>query len=116
MAGFDIGWQCHDHKFDPVSQRDYYSLSAFFNSIDEDGRAGGGAKPFLSYKSEFAKAAVEENERVVASMKAVLDQVKVDAQEQFESELVQMIERAQPPYDPWRTVVPANLHSTEGTR
>ena len=28
---------CHDHKFDPVSQRDYYNLSAFFNSIDEAG-------------------------------------------------------------------------------
>jgi len=29
--------RCHDHKFDPVSQRDYYNLSAFFNSIDEAG-------------------------------------------------------------------------------
>jgi len=29
--------RCHDHKFDAISQKDYYALSAFFNSIDEWG-------------------------------------------------------------------------------
>ncbi|MEZ6018386.1 MAG: DUF1549 domain-containing protein [Planctomycetota bacterium] len=29
--------RCHDHKFDPFTQRDYYNLFAFFDGIDESG-------------------------------------------------------------------------------
>jgi len=29
--------RCHDHKYDPISMRDYYGLSGYFNSIDESG-------------------------------------------------------------------------------
>ncbi|HYC30409.1 MAG TPA: DUF1553 domain-containing protein, partial [Chitinophagaceae bacterium] len=32
--------QCHDHKYDPFSQKDYYSLLAFFNNTIEKGYEG----------------------------------------------------------------------------
>ena len=38
--GLTIGCaRCHSHKFDPVTQQDYYRLFAFFNNVPENGRA-----------------------------------------------------------------------------
>ena len=39
--------RCHDHKYDPVSQREFYQLYAYFNSINESGRGYGNAPPLL---------------------------------------------------------------------
>jgi hypothetical protein len=32
--------KCHDHKYDPITQRDYYSTFAFFNQVPEKGLVG----------------------------------------------------------------------------
>ncbi|PQO26802.1 DUF1553 domain-containing protein [Blastopirellula marina] len=43
--------ECHDHKYDPISQRDYYQFYAFFNNVDDlglDGRRGNAAPIIVS--------------------------------------------------------------------
>ena len=41
--------RCHDHKYDPLTQRDFYQLYAFFNNVPEQGLDGrdGNAVPFV---------------------------------------------------------------------
>ena len=41
--------RCHNHKYDPISQRDYYQVFAMFNNIPENGRAWkeGNSEPWL---------------------------------------------------------------------
>jgi hypothetical protein len=50
FMGLTLGCaRCHDHKYDPISQKDYYRFFAFFNTIAEKGLDGknGNAAPVL---------------------------------------------------------------------
>mgnify|MGYP002622699995 FL=1 len=51
--------RCHDHKFDPISQRDYYRFFALFNTIGERGIDGatGNARPLLTLPSDEQREA-----------------------------------------------------------
>ena len=42
--------RCHDHKYDPMTQQEYYQLFSFFNNTSETGqRSGGKAPPSVNY-------------------------------------------------------------------
>jgi Protein of unknown function (DUF1549)/Protein of unknown function (DUF1553)/Concanavalin A-like lectin/glucanases superfamily/Planctomycete cytochrome C len=51
--------RCHDHKYDPLTQKDYYQFAAFFNNVDEKGvdvsiNSGRNVPP-LAYKATVAQ-------------------------------------------------------------
>ncbi len=55
VLGLTLGCaQCHDHKFDPITQRDYYQIFAYFNTLSDDGldgNAGINSRPFYEAKT-----------------------------------------------------------------
>jgi hypothetical protein len=58
--------QCHDHKYDPLSQRDYYRFFAFFNTLGDAGLAGDrgvNAAPAINAASCLANPAEAESVR-----------------------------------------------------
>jgi hypothetical protein len=76
--GVTIGCcRCHDHKYDPFTQREYYRLYAFFNNTSEEGRAGGGRSgqiaPAVSYTTPADEARIAELEQRVANRAAELE-------------------------------------------
>ena len=55
--GLTVGCaRCHDHKYDPISQKDYYQLYAFFNTAREmnvEAPLPGEMGPFIARKAEY---------------------------------------------------------------
>jgi len=53
--------ECHDHKFDPISQRDYFSLFAIFNNTEHSGKGHGQGGPTM--KHHYTRGGKSEDER-----------------------------------------------------
>jgi hypothetical protein len=60
--------RCHDHKYDPLSQREFYGLYAFFNQVPE--RGFNGFDPLLSVMSRRATETAEAINQEIAAIEA----------------------------------------------
>ena len=105
---------CHDHKFDPISSEDYYSLFAFFNSLD--GRAMDAniknPAPVIQVPTAEQNRQLEEFERILTELQTTMTGPlpTVDAaQDTWEQALVQ---GSEPRVEP---LIPTTVESEAGT-
>ncbi len=73
--GLTVGCaRCHDHKYDPISQREYYQLIDFFNDVAESGRAikNGNSEPWIKSPTDAQQAQFEKLTQRVANKSAAL--------------------------------------------
>ncbi len=108
--------QCHSHKYDPITQHEFYGLSAFFNSIDEDGKAGRAAKPYLAVTSPYAARAVAEAKQLVEERQPREAQAKAAADGPFAVWLAEQTRLVRDGYQAWKPFVVSELEAVEGTQ
>ena len=83
--------RCHSHKYDPITQKEFYQFFAFFNTVSEEGLDGrtGNAKPFLALPSQEQKTRLEELTSAIRLKGDALSENEVQPlQEKWEKTLV----------------------------
>lgn len=81
--------RCHDHKYDPISQREFYQLFAYFNNIGEQGIGKGiKANPLMTSASPIRKIPTElaEKKHVAESELAVARQSLLERMKSWASD------------------------------
>ena len=72
--------RCHDHKYDPIKQREFYEFFAFFNSVDELGLDGvnGNALPMLQLPDSDQQGELERLEAAIRSVRSDLPDRRIE--------------------------------------
>ncbi|MCA8988667.1 MAG: DUF1553 domain-containing protein, partial [Planctomycetaceae bacterium] len=80
--------QCHDHKFDPISMKDFYSLAAFFRNTTQgplDGNTKDGRGPVLMVPSEPDRQRWQALPDEIAAAKQARETRKNTARPEFDA-------------------------------
>ena len=86
MLGLTVGCtRCHDHKFDPLTMGDFYSLFAYFNSLDGNEMDGNREDPAPVIRAplpeQTARLAELDGQIAAAEAKLAADWPELDAQQ-----------------------------------
>jgi hypothetical protein len=75
--------RCHDHKFDPISQENYYQLNSFFNNVREAGQ--------ISWNDDMPTPTLmlpnQNQEKTIAYIKTLIKEKENDVQDAYTNSL-----------------------------
>ncbi len=86
--------RCHDHKYDPITQKEFYQFFAYFNSIEESGvlgdfggagttRRGGNTPPVLSLPTDEQQKQIDATAAALAAAEAALKAIPTSQPDVF---------------------------------
>ncbi|MCH7989527.1 MAG: DUF1549 domain-containing protein [Planctomycetes bacterium] len=108
--------QCHSHKYDPFSQKEYYQLYAFFNNTQKEIQSTGSSRQFIGPKISLDLDSKQQKQK--QRLKADLGRLKKQ-----EKQLTKLLKADQPMWEQtlaasessgWKVLEPETYESLEG--
>jgi mono/diheme cytochrome c family protein len=107
--------ECHDHKYDPFTQREYYQLYDFFNRIPERGLDSDPAPPFVKVPVPEQSAQQTRLNQEIASMETRRRTLLGQVDESATREQASWEDRLQRPvHGGWNVLEPTTVTSSAG--
>ena len=111
--------QCHDHKFDAYTAKDFYSFAAFFADVEGPGVYGGGSKwaPVVTLPTPAQQTALQEIDDELAKLRKVFNASSpaLEAEQaRWEAEILSLLSSTEPADFAWVDDAQQNGGRTDG--